>query len=438
VATAGVAAGFFRLEADVVRRSKGYSVIEAAAYRARCEITNERTGEICDYTRANNKPLFSGFYAPVNAPQWARERGSFWNHVEQFEKRKDAQLGRDIMIDLPHQMSTEHARFALQDFIRDNFVRKGYAVQLDIHPAHEYGDQRNLHAHLLVALRKIEGEDFGKKERTFNGRQPNPEIEVSVWREQAARHINRQLERFGYDLQVDHRRNDERGIDREPTIHLGKTAAAMERRGIESERGDINREIYARNAERERQKRQEIAEERHAVRELHALYGPDLKLDAPESEYVSAIERQQAEDREDRAAAIKEAEREERKAASLPQYVRELLRALRSLGRTMGAELSNLVANSDPEGLQAAARAERERALKIAQQQAGPVHQAPPPAAPQQQERETYLARSRRLAKERGDPETEIEIERSRKIERGRLLEIERLQRKDPRGPGND
>ena len=45
----------------------------------------------------------------------------------------------------------------------------------------------------------------------------------------------------------EHRSFKEQGIDREPTIHIGAVANALERKGIQTERGNINREIIKDN-----------------------------------------------------------------------------------------------------------------------------------------------------------------------------------------------
>ena len=70
----------FHLAAKVVSRKAGQSVVAKAAYNAREELTEERTGEVKDYTRAEGL-LFSGLYAPANAPEWTQDRAKLWNEV---------------------------------------------------------------------------------------------------------------------------------------------------------------------------------------------------------------------------------------------------------------------------------------------------------------------------------------------------------------------
>ncbi len=91
--------------------------------------------------------------------------------------------------------------------------------------------------------------------------------EVTKLRELAADIINEHLAAANADIRVDHRSFKERGIEREPTTHLGPAASEMERRGEPSERGDINRGAQAVNTLTEERKaiETEIAQEREQL-----------------------------------------------------------------------------------------------------------------------------------------------------------------------------
>jgi hypothetical protein len=67
------------------------------------------------------------------------------------------------------------------------------------------------------------------------------------WRKDLADTINATNEQLGIGIHWEHRSFAEQGIDREPTIHIGATANALERKGIQTDRGNINREIIKRN-----------------------------------------------------------------------------------------------------------------------------------------------------------------------------------------------
>lgn len=238
----------FHLSAKVISRRQGKSVVAKASYNGRTKLTNERTGKDHDYSRARGL-VFSGIFAPKNAPEWAQDRERLWQEVEKAEVRKDAQLAREIEISLPHELTDEQRRQLVTDFTRENFVRKGMIADVAIHRPHSYGDQRNEHAHILLTMREIGPEGFGKKKREWNSK-----AQLQEWREKWEKTANRYLERHGHEARIDHRSLEDQGIEREATEHLGPTASQLEREGEQTERGDINREIEARNRERERLK----------------------------------------------------------------------------------------------------------------------------------------------------------------------------------------
>jgi MobA/MobL family len=107
--------------------------------------------------------------------------------------------------------------------------------------------RRNFHAHVLLTMRKIEGEHFGKKCREWNQKD-----QLEQWRADWASQVNHSLELAGVEERVDHRSWAAQGIDREPGIHLGPALVEMERRGVETEAGKAHRAILERNAERAR------------------------------------------------------------------------------------------------------------------------------------------------------------------------------------------
>lgn len=239
----------YSLNAEIVSRGKGDSSVGAAAYQSRSRMVDMRTGEVHDYSRNVNELLFEGIYAPKGAPEWARDRESLWNHVEQFERRKDAQLAKRLIIAVPHEFTPEQGRYAIQDFVRENFTRKGFIADVAIHAPGKEGDQRNIHAHVLVVMRKLDGQELAAKKERLNITGRKDELEAI--RESWTRIGNRHLERHGFEPGLDHRTLEAQGIERVPSVHLGRQATALERDGISTDRGDLNREIAAENAQRE-------------------------------------------------------------------------------------------------------------------------------------------------------------------------------------------
>lgn len=233
----------FHLIAKIISRGKGQSAIAAAAYRSGERLRDEQADEQKYYVARTDRILFTTIMAPKNAPQWAYDRNQLWNHAERAEKRKDAQLAREIEVSLPHELTEQQREWLVKDFAREAFVRKGYAVDIAIHAPDEDSDNRNHHAHLMVTMRTLGPEGFAaKKDRSLNSGE-----QLGQWREQWAHLANRHLQRHGHEARIDHRSLEAQGIDREATIHLGYAAQEIDRRGGQSDRMEALRGILARN-----------------------------------------------------------------------------------------------------------------------------------------------------------------------------------------------
>ena len=236
----------YRLSAKIIGRSSGRSSVAAAAYRAGEQLHDERTGLSHDYTRKNGV-LHSEILAPDNAPDWMTDRAKLWNAVEIVERRKDAQLAREIQLSLPHELDEDQNRNMLLDFVQMHFVDRGMIADVAMHAPDRTSDQRNIHAHVMLTLRELtsDGGFSNKKNRDWN----TPE-QLTDWRESWADHQNAVFKELGIDARVDHRSLADQDVDREPTQHLGPVANDMEKKGKGSRIGDENRERQQRNAER--------------------------------------------------------------------------------------------------------------------------------------------------------------------------------------------
>jgi len=234
----------YRLSAQVISRGKGQSSIASAAYRAAARLDDPTTGEIHDYTRKQGV-VYSAVLLPDDAPEWMGDRDQLWRAVEAAEKRRDAQLAREVQLSLPHELTQEQRQALLLGFVQEQFVARGMVADVNIHAPGREGDDRNHHAHVMLTMRSLTGEGFGNKVRDWN----DPET-LSQWREAWAHHQNRELERHGHAARVDHRSYEAQGVDREPAQHLGPTAADMERKGKASRIGEENRTRDFNNAVR--------------------------------------------------------------------------------------------------------------------------------------------------------------------------------------------
>ena len=224
----------FHLSVKTVSRSAGRSATAAAAYRAGVKITDERTGEIHDYTRKGGVES-AAVILPDNAPEWARDRAQLWNAAEQAEKRKNSTVAREFEIALPAELSPAEREKLAHDFTRELVNRHGMAADVAIHAPGKEGDNRNHHAHILLTTRRLGPDGLGEKTRELDDQKTGKEL-VKQWRERFATLQNERLREAGHVVQVDHRSHAERGLEAEPSRHLGPTASAIERRTGERSR----------------------------------------------------------------------------------------------------------------------------------------------------------------------------------------------------------
>ena len=224
----------YHLSAKSVGRSGGRSATGAAAYRAGERITDERTGEVFDYTRKGG--VESAEIVMPAGIGWQPSREQLWNAAEAAERRKDAKVAREFEVALPAELSAEERRALAREFAQEVADRYQVAADVCIHEPHRAGDERNHHAHILVTTREIEGQTLGAKTRVLDSPKTSG-AEIAGLRKRWAEMQNAALERAGERTRVDHRSLEAQGIDRMPTRHLGPAAVGFERRtGEPSER----------------------------------------------------------------------------------------------------------------------------------------------------------------------------------------------------------
>ena len=261
----------YRFSAQLISRSKGRSATAAAAYRAGERIRDDRTGETFDYRRRDDI-LDATIYAPACAPEWVFDRASLWNVAELAEKRRDAQVAREVQLSLPHELSLDANRELLRLFVAAEFVARGMVADVAIHAPHRGGDERNVHAHVLLSTREIDTGGFGKKQRAWNDR-----ALLEHWRAAWELAVNHALETERIPARVFHKSYARLGIDREAEPKQGPIATTMERRGRESHAGRDRRAVRDRNARREllrnAERRLDSSISREAERRLESYDG---------------------------------------------------------------------------------------------------------------------------------------------------------------------
>ena len=258
----------YHFNAQIVSRSTGASAVAGAAYRSGEKLTDERTGETHDYRRRDDLDG-TEIMTPREAPEWAQDRARLWNEVEAAERRKDAQVAREVRVAIPRELRQEERRQLVRDFAQSAFVDRGMVADIAYHG----GKGENPHAHVMLTTRKLTQEGFGQKDRSWNSKEL-----LASWRKGWAEHANQALERAGRGERIDHRtlvvQRDEavdRGdleraekLDRDPEIHLGRAAWMMARSGEWNERISRNNGAAFYNKAREYQRE----EGRSAIREI--------------------------------------------------------------------------------------------------------------------------------------------------------------------------
>ena len=256
---------FCHIPVSIIKRSAGRSAVAAAAYRSGTKLTNEWDGMTHDYTRKGGI-VHAEIMLPAHAPRSFADRSILWNSVEQIEKARDSQLAREIEAALPRELSGEQQLALVRAYVKDNFVDKGMCADFAIHDK----GTGNPHVHIMLTLRPLkENGQWGAKCRKAydldeNGQRIpdgkggwknhredttdwNDKENVEIWRAAWAAYTNRALESAGRPERIDHRSYKRRGIDKIPSVHLGPSASQMEKRGIRTDKGEVNRQIAADN-----------------------------------------------------------------------------------------------------------------------------------------------------------------------------------------------
>lgn len=228
----------YHANTKAISRSQGHSSTANAAYIGGKNITDSRTGEIFNYTRKggvleNEIVLPTGLKLPELTSQ------ELWNKAEKSEKRKDARVGREWEISLPHELNQEQRAALAKELTQNIANRYGVACEYAIHhPSREGSDERNHHVHILTTTRKIDhnGQLGDKSDIELDRKQcaqkkiSTSQEQITEIRAQIADTINKHLSLANVQELVSHKSLAEQGIDREPTKHKGKSLCEQERR----------------------------------------------------------------------------------------------------------------------------------------------------------------------------------------------------------------
>lgn len=260
-----------------ISRNKGQSVISSAAYRAGEKLYSSYYGEVSDYTRKSGVVL-AEIHLPPHAPERFKDRETLWNELEWTEKHKGAQLAHSFELAFMNEFSMEENIAMGRKFVEEQLVSRGMIADLCIHnPDKGKGAAQNPHMHILVPIRPLnEDGSWGIKEKKVpvldadgnpvfdkRGKQKMAAVSTTGWsdketllemRKAWADMNNELLAQKGFSTRISEKSYAELGLDLIPTIHEGPNIRAMEKKGIKTTLGTINRLICWINGMAERTK----------------------------------------------------------------------------------------------------------------------------------------------------------------------------------------
>ena len=285
-----IAVAIYHANISIVSRSSGASAVAGAAYLSRSILTDERTGERHNYSRAHQHERLVhdfGVTLPPKSPKQFENRSNLWNEVERLEKQSNAQLARRFVVALPDEL-LEPEQIKLARSIINYFVSQGMVCDSALH---ENVNGSNCHLHILTPLRSVNEKGFEPKSKTayhvrlggqdawmdaqefkqreyegwekvytYSNQKKKKKLTLSeaaaeegwerlnkypekrkertvdwddrnnaeIWRAEIAKLINESLEKSRIDVRVDHRSYERQGIERIPTKHLGSYAHRRE------------------------------------------------------------------------------------------------------------------------------------------------------------------------------------------------------------------
>lgn len=266
----------YHFESQIISRGAGRSAVAAAAYRHAAKMAFEREGQVADFSTKTNV-AHAEFMVPADAPDWMRammaDRSpsqiaeAFWNKLENFEVRADAQLAKEFVLALPKELTRVQNIALVRDFIGEHLLSRGMVADWVYHDI-----DANPHVHIMTSLRPLTEDGFGAKKVAVLDQGGNPlrgrdgKIVYRLWagdkavldqmREAWAAVQNVHLAKHGIDARVDHRSYEAQGIDLTPQGKVGVQTrniaerAKAEGRGIDLDRMALHEQLRRENAAR--------------------------------------------------------------------------------------------------------------------------------------------------------------------------------------------
>ncbi len=254
-------------EITIVQRSQRQSAVAAAAYQSGEKLFCEYDQQVKHYPEKRGI-VHNEILLPPNAPQEYADRNTLWNAAEAVEKQWNSQLARRWVLTIPREIPPDQYAVLVREFCQQQFVSKGMIADFAIHDPHPPG--HNPHAHVLLTMRAMDEhgkwlpksrkvydlDENGERIKLPSGRWKSHKEDTVDWNDQKYCEIwrheweviqNRYLEANDRPERVDLRSYARQGLDIIPTDHEGAAVRQMEKRGIQTNIGNLNREIRAAN-----------------------------------------------------------------------------------------------------------------------------------------------------------------------------------------------
>ena len=254
-------------EITIVQRSQQQSAVAAAAYQSGEKLFCEYDQQVKHYPEKRGI-VHNEILLPANAPQEYADRNTLWNAAEAVEKQWNSQLARRWVFTIPREIPPDQYAVLVREFCEQQFVSKGMIADFAIHDPHPPG--HNPHAHVLLTMRAMDEhgkwlpksrkvydlDENGERIKLPSGRWKSHKEDTVDWNDQKYCEIwrheweviqNRYLEANDRPERVDLRSYARQGLDIIPTVHEGAAVRQMEKRGIQTNIGNLNREIRAAN-----------------------------------------------------------------------------------------------------------------------------------------------------------------------------------------------
>lgn len=260
-----------------VSRAKGSSACATLSYISGEKVRDERLGKSFHYGR-EERVILTATLLPEGAPAEFQNPDVLFNAIENYESAENARTAKKIMVALPKEFDLASQKKVIEEFVEKQITSWGYACSYAIHHDKE---NTNPHAHILIVNRQIDrktGEWTAKRkmEYVLDGQGARiPIIDPKTGKQKVDKRNRKQWKRVNAEQnlldkkevlqnmraswakvcnqyldqkhQIDHRSHETRGIDKEPTIHEGYGARAIEASGKASDRCQINRDIKEHN-----------------------------------------------------------------------------------------------------------------------------------------------------------------------------------------------